>query len=273
MGDELTNELEVEDVVSETENDEELEDELDDETREDEELEEGLGDEDNTEEEDTSKDLPKTFTQEQVEHIVKGRVASLTKKIEKTKTYESTLKRICDITGLGVEELSSRLEQMSDAQQAKILGITPEQVAQRRAQLNSQAALDKSNRELGRRLEETELKVDPKYRDFDLFKDDVYDIMDENPKLTMKQAYTLVKGDVGVKAAARDAEQRAVARMSKSISQGTVKPGASKAKSSPKIDPSIVAAAKQVGMDPAEYAAYSGISDLDGYERMIKKKG
>ena len=49
-------------------------------------------------------------------------------------------------------------------------------------------------------------------------------MMDDNPKLTMKQAYQLVKGDLATTAVKRDAEQRAVARMTKSSNQKVIKP-------------------------------------------------
>ena len=81
-----------------------------------------------------------------------------------------------------------------------------------------------------------------------------------------------MKGDKATEAAVRDAEQRAVAKMTKSSNQRVVKPGSANSKTAPKIDQAIITAAKKVGMDPAEYLAFSGMSTLEDFERFNKSK-
>jgi hypothetical protein len=212
------------------------------------------------------------YTQEQVENAVKTRVSTFNRKIEKMKPYEAAVKKISDITGLSVGALINRLEGMSDIEQAKILGIPPQQMAVRRQALQVQRDTMEQTLKLQRELDEQKLLADPKYKDYPLFKEEIVELMDDNPKLSLKQAYVLAKGEKGTEAAVRDAEQRAVAKMTKSSNQRVVKPGVTPGKTAPKIDAATIAAAKKVGMDPAEYAAYSNISTLDDFERMKSSK-
>jgi len=81
-----------------------------------------------------------------------------------------------------------------------------------------------------------------------------------------------VKGDTGLEAVKRDAEQRAVAKMTKSSNQRVITPGNPPVNKAAKLDSSTVQAAQKVGMDPAEYAAFSGISSLEEYEAMMARK-
>jgi len=216
---------------------------------------------------------PSYYTQEQMESAIKNRVSTFNKKIEKMKPYEQAVKKISEITGLSIGDLVNRLEGMSDVEQAKILGVSPEQLAQQRRITQAGKEATETATQLRRELEEQKLMADPKFKDYALYRDEVQDLIEENPKLTLKQAYVLAKGDLGTQAAVRDAEQRAVAKMTKSSNQRIVKPGTNPAKASVKIDAATVAAAKKVGMDPAEYAAYAGITDLEQFERMKGKKG
>lgn len=215
---------------------------------------------------------PTMYTQEQVESAVKTRVGTFNRKIEKLKAYETAVKKISEVTGLSVDNLINRLGSMSIQEQAKILGITPQQLSQKiQTDRTIRESEDKTN-QLTRALEEQKLVADPKFRDFSLYKEEVYELIEDNPKLTLQQAYVLAKGDSATLAAARDAEQRAIAKMTKSSNQVVVKPGASRATPQPKIDAATVAAAKRVGMDPAEYAVYSNISSFEEFEKMKSSK-
>lgn len=214
------------------------------------------------------------YTQEQVENAIKTRVSTFNRKLEKMKPYETAVKKISEITGLSVDALIARLQGMSDVEQAKILGVSPQQLALRRQMTESAKAANEQTIKLQRELEEQKMLSDPKYKDYPLYKEEVLELMDENPKLSMKQAYILAKGEKGTQAAVRDAEQRAVAKMTKSSNQRMVKPGITPGKTAPKIDAATIAAAKRVGMDPAEYAAFANISTLDEFEKLkASKKG
>lgn len=214
------------------------------------------------------------YTQEQVENAIKTRVSTFNRKLEKMKPYETAVKKISEITGLSVDALIARLQSMSDVEQAKILGVSPQQLALRRQIDESTKAANEQTIKLQRELEEQKMLSDPKYKDYPLYKEEVLELMDENPKLSMKQAYILAKGEKGTQAAVRDAEQRAVAKMTKSSNQRIVKPGVTPGKTAPKIDAATIAAAKRVGMDPAEYAAFANISTLDEFEKLkASKKG
>lgn len=214
------------------------------------------------------------YTQEQVENAIKTRVSTFNRKLERMKPYETAVKKISELTGLSVDALIARLQSMSDVEQAKILGVSPQQLALRRQIDESTKAANEQTIKLQRELEEQKMLSNPKYKDFPLYKEEVLELMDENPKLSMKQAYILAKGEKGTQAAVRDAEQRAVAKMTKSSNQRVVKPGVTPGKTAPKIDAATIAAAKRVGMDPAEYAAFANISTLDEFEKLkALKKG
>jgi len=253
-----------EDLIDEDEfiDDNEVED--DDESIEEPETEEEIDEEDQEEEH--------FYTQDQVEAAIKTRVGTFNRKLDKMKPYETAVKKICELTGLDINTLIGRLDGMSDFEQAKILGITPQQLAQQKQLKQTQKSVKEQAQKLQRELDEQKLLTDPKYKDYPLFKEEIYEIMDDNPKLTVKQAYILAKGDLGTKAAVRDAEQRAVAKMTKSSNQKVIKPGSTGGKSAPKLDKATISAAKRVGMDPAEYAAYANMSSLEDYERMKSKK-
>jgi len=260
----MNKDLLQEDLIDEDEfiDDNEVED--DDESIEEPETEEEIDEEDQEEEH--------FYTQDQVEAAIKTRVGTFNRKLDKMKPYETAVKKICELTGLDINTLIGRLDGMSDFEQAKILGITPQQLAQQKQLKQTQKSVNEQAQKLQRELDEQKLIADPKYKDYPLFKEEIYEIMDDNPKLTIKQAYILAKGDLGTKAAVRDAEQRAVAKMTKSSNQKVIKPGSTGGKSAPKLDKATISAAKRVGMDPAEYAAYANMSSLEDYERMKSKK-
>lgn len=254
-------------IIPEVENEE-----LEDTTLEEAEVDEEALEETTDEGEEGEEGEETLYTQEQVENAVKTRVSTFNRKLEKMKGYETTVKKIGEITGMSPEALLTRLQGMSDAEQAKILGVTPQQFALRRQVTEATQIANENTMKLQRQLDEQKLLSDPKYKDYPLYKEEVLELMEDNPKLSMKQAYTLAKGDKGTQAAVRDAEQRAVAKMTKSSNQRVVKPGVTPGKTAPKIDAATIAAAKKVGMDPAEYAAYSNISTLDDFERMKSSK-
>lgn len=226
---------------------------------------------DETQEQDPEPELP-VYTKEQVESAVKMRVGTINKKVEKLKPFETAVKRMSEITGLTPEALIARLESLSDVEQAKILNVSPQELQRRRQADQVARTLREQTETAQRNLEKQTLMADPKYKDFDLYEEEIKDILSDNPKLTMKQAYVLAKGETPF---VRDAEQRAVAKMTKSSNQRVVKPGAvSGGTPTPKIDQTTIAAARRVGMDPAEYVAYGNISDYDSYQRyMASKKG
>lgn len=213
------------------------------------------------------------YKKDQVQKIVQTRVNTYNKRIEKLSGYKNAVDKICEVTGLDFNTLVNRLGSMSDTEQANILGIPVEKVRETRETRRQIEAEQGKARTLQRQLEETTLKADPKYSDFDLFKDEIDDLLDDNPKLTLKQAYVLAKGDTAVNAAARDAEQRVIARQVNASKKAVVKPTGSvnSGNAGPKVDQVAVRAAKAVGMDPAEYLAFQQIDNIDAYRAMRGK--
>ena len=210
------------------------------------------------------------YSKEQVQAIIRTRVANMEKKIEKLRQAETAIDRIAEVSGLSREQLIIRLNNMSDEEQAKILGIPAEQVANMRLARKAQMEQEKQIKKLNRQLEMTELKADKKYADIDLFMDDVLNKVEEHPSLSLKDAYVLVKGELGIDAKIRDAEQRAVNSQAKAKAKVLVNPVGNAQDQVKKPDRQLLANASRVGMDANEYSAFKNIDNIDAY-RAYKK--
>jgi len=216
-----------------------------------------------------SNDAP-MYSKEQVQSIIRTRVANMEKKIEKLRQAETAIDRIAEVSGLSREQLITRLNNMSNEEQAKILGIPAEQVANMRLARKAQTEQEKQIKKLNRQLEMTELKADKRYADIDLFMDDVLNKVEEHPSLSLKDAYVLVKGELGIDAKVRDAEQRAVNSQAKAKSKGLVNPVGNAQDQVKKPDKQLITNAARVGMDANEYSAFKNIDNIDAY-RAYKK--
>ena len=216
-----------------------------------------------------SNDAP-MYSKEQVQSIIRTRVANMEKKIEKLRQAETAIDRIAEVSGLSREQLITRLNNMSDEEQAKILGVPAEQVANMRLARKAQIEQEKQIKKLNRQLEMTELKADKKYADIDLFMDDVLNKVEEHPSLSLKDAYVLVKGELGIDAKVRDAEQRAVNSQAKAKAKGLVNPVGNAQDQVKKPDKQLLTNASRVGMDANEYSAFKNIDNIDAY-RAYKK--
>lgn len=210
------------------------------------------------------------YSKEQVQSIIRTRVANMEKKIEKLRQAETAIDRIAEVSGLSREQLIMRLNNMSDEEQAKILGVPAEQVANMRLARTAQIEQEKQIKKLNRQLEMTELKADKKYADIDLFMDDVLNKVEEHPSLSLKDAYVLVKGELGIDAKIRDAEQRAVNSQAKAKAKGLVNPVGNAQDQVKKPDKQLLTNASRVGMDANEYSAFKNIDNIDAY-RAYKK--
>lgn len=220
-------------------------------------------------EEQGSNDAP-MYSKEQVQSIIRTRVANMEKKIERLRQAETAIDKIAEVSGLSREQLIMRLNNMSDEEQAKILGVPAEQVANMRLARTAQIEQEKQIKKLNRQLEMTELKADKKYADIDLFMDDVLNKVEEHPSLSLKDAYVLVKGELGIDAKIRDAEQRAVNSQAKAKTKGLVNPVGNAQDQVKKPDKQLLANASRVGMDANEYSAFKNIDNIDAY-RAYKK--
>ena len=220
--------------------------------------------------EGTEPNAETVYSKEQVQAIVRSRVANYQKKLDKLNQADSAIERIAEVSGLSKEQLIARLNSMSDAEQAKILGITPEQVAHVRATRAAQMESDKQIKKLNRELELTQLKADKQYSDIDLFMDDVLAKVEDHPSLSLKDAYTLVKGELGITAKVRDAEQRVLNSQAIAKQKKAVNPVGAAQDAPQKMSQAVLSGAKTVGMDPAQYAAFQQIDNLDAY-RAFKK--
>ena len=220
--------------------------------------------------EPTAKEI--VYKKDQVQKIVQTRVGTIQKQIDKLQPYKVAFEQMAEITGMDTEALIHKLNNMPISEQAAILGMKPEEVTAARTARTELNKQKKTTQSLQRQLQEAELKTNASYGDMDLFKDEMDVIIEANPNLTLKQAYTLAKGDTG-SAAVRDAEQRVVNKQVSNSRKKVVKvKGAGASDGSPKFDAGIIAAANKVGMSPLEYAQYSEVSNIDQY-RALKARG
>ncbi len=247
---------------------EEVEEEIDEEAEEDEELAE--------DEEQPVVRKPKDdyrYGKDQVQAIIKTRVGTINRRVEKLQPYKEAFDRISEITGMDVSQLMTRLNSMSEQEQATILGIPVEQVRAAKQARAASTQTQTENQKLKRQLDETTLKTDRRYADYDLYKDEIDELLEDNPKLTVQQAYLLVKGDTATTAAVRDAEQRVVNKQVIARQKGIVRPsGAGPGAQGPKLSSEILTAAKAIGMDPVEYARYQSIDNIDSYRKLKASK-
>lgn len=205
------------------------------------------------------KEEEELYTKEQVSLIVKTRLEKAKAKIDKLNPIVQTLDKLCAITGLTRDQLQDRLDKMSLAEQSQVLGVPVDELQRRQAAQNNP-----KEHELQRKLEIVEMKAEPKYKDLDLYLDAIDELREDHPTLTMKQAYALVKGDGDLKAARLEGEQLAMAKVVNGRKKGLVQPTGSTPP--PKqMDRATIQAARQVGMDPAEYAAFQNIDNIDAY--------
>lgn len=266
-------------ITGAAEGDEDLDDNLEDEvedTTDDDITDDELGDDDQSALQGQTKAPKNTnglYDKQSVQKIVRTRVATYQKKMEKMAPFKSAVDKICEITGLDPDSLVGRLEAMTDDEQAKILGMNVNQVRQARQARSQLQATEGKTRSLQREMDITKLKADARFADYDLFKEEIEDMLDDNPKLSVKQAYLAVKGDMALTSSAREAEQRTVEKSVIARQKGLVKPGsAGQNRATPKLSNDILMAARKVGMDPAEYAKYQGVDNLDSFRASRKKK-
>lgn len=233
--------------------------------------------EEETEEEVEEEPKEKTYTKSQVQKIVQTRVKNLKSKIEKDKKYKEALSDISDITGLPEDKILTQLKNMTVKEKAKVLGLTETQVLE--AEKNKKPRKSTKEIEMETKLGILELKSSVK--DIDIFEDEIKELMQDNSKLTVKQAYLLAKDASGgfdfdedeeeldkkLKAAEKKAQETLKAKQLKRKQKaGASSLGASKT-GSKKLDKRIISAAKAVGMDPKEYAQYSQMKNLDDYKK------
>lgn len=228
-------------------------------------------DEDDDDEEDSKPEEP-TYKKGQVQQIVQTRVSTLNKRVEKLSGYKKAVDRICEITGLDFNNLLNKLEAMTDQQQAQILGMTVQQVQQARAARRGTVGRTDEEQSLQTKLGILELKQDRRYADVDLYSEEINDILADNPKLTVKQAYLLAKGDNAVNAAIRDAEQRQIAKRVNAESKKVIKPASGAGSKGPKLSSDVIQAAKIAGMDPVEYQQFRNMKNIDDYHNYKKSK-
>lgn len=230
-----------------------------------------IDDEEETEEETVGDDEPK-YTKTQVQKLIQTRLKNTNKRTESLKKYQSAVKEMSSLLKMTENAFLDRVTHMSPEEQAQILGVDEEQVpqvaAERQAHKNKEIEVS-----LQRRLEKAEMKSNKAFDDMDLYEEDIDTLLEENPTLSLKQAYIIVKNEIASTSIERDTEQRVRANRVKASQKGLVTNALSSgsgASGKVRIPAKVVAQAKQIGMDPVEYFQYSQMNSIDDYRNSRK---
>ena len=220
------------------------------------------------EEEETPEDLPiaKTYSRDEVSKITKQRIKNYNKKLEQMSKYKEALDTLGDLTGLDINQLTTKLLSMSVDEQAKLLNLPVEQVRSSVEQRKQSRLTKRQSTEAQRKLSYLDLVDKEGYEDLPILREDVEDMLDAQPSLTYEQAYKLVKSEVGSQVVQPKAKPKK--QPGRVVSQSRV--SSSRARNT-KISPAIRDAAQKAGMDPREYVAYSKMRNIDDYRKYNKK--
>jgi hypothetical protein len=162
---------------------------------------------------------------------------------------------------------------MSDEVKAQLMGVPVEQLRMNLQNTRNTRDLDRRERKIKLDAEKSELKSNKKFADFKDYEDEVNDILERVPSLSVKQAYYLAKSDDDFGAITREAEQRIIEAQARRNRKQVVKPSStvvSNQKTKP-ISREIRETAAAFNMTPQEYMRYMDIESQDDYLRNTKK--
>ena len=263
---ELEEEDMIEDDDDELENDETDEDGADEEADEDE--------DDETDEPEESKQKPKLYTAEQVSKRVQRRVNAKNAKIAALQEDSELVEELCELAGLDKQTLKARLSAMPTETKAKLMRVPVAEVQAKSIMSKNMRELKARERKIELQTAETALKADKRYSDFDEYKDEIYEMLETHPNLSLKEAYVLTKASDGLEGLERIAEQRVLAKRAAKSKKGVVKgSGVVTSSKTTRIPADVRKVAEAMGMSPQEYMKYQKITSLSQLENKKKKKG
>lgn len=216
----------------------------------------------------------KYYTSEEVSRMVRKRVNSKNIKIKNLKADSELIDDLCDLTGLDRTTLKGRLDSLPVETKASLMKVPVSEVQNKTLMSKQSRELAARERKMELKAQEAELKADKKYSDFDEYKDEIYDTVEEYPNMSLKQAYVLVKSENGgFEQLERTVEQRVMAQKAaqkkKSIVKGNGIVTHAKATT---ISPEVREISEMMGISPQEYMRYSKITSLGQLDKMSKNK-
>jgi hypothetical protein len=272
-------EEEFEELETNDEEDDELEDETeenDDEEDDDEEESEDESDEDDEEEDEKPKpqQSKSVFTKEDVSRMVQRRINSKNAKIKTLQEDSDLIEELCELAGMSKSDLRTRLQAMPIETRAKLMGLSVNEVQTKSMMSKQMRELKKMERETKLKEAETALKKNKQFADFDDIKDEVYDILETYPSMSLQDAYAFVKatGD-GLTNMTRQIEQRVLEKKAAQSKKKVVKPSGGVVDKKKSLSSEEKMVAEKMGLTEAEYISFQRVSSIDEMPRKKKKKG
>lgn len=226
---------------------------------------------------DDLSDLDKpVFSKRAVSKIVAGRISDVKKQFANHSKYQEAVNWMGGILGTtDIDTIHANLKILYTNHMAKNQNMTPQGFTAQQQQFQE---TNRNLQDTKRRAIESEFdnsfKKQAGFEDSELFRDQIIDLAENG--FSLAQAYWAVMGEMKVdkkaSAAARNAEQLAQHKASQKKSK-RVTPGSTGSQSGgkKKIDPSVEARAKKIGMDPELYDAWSGPVSFDDAMAMLGK--
>lgn len=222
----------------------------------------------------------KTFTQAQVESMIKARIAEAKKSTEtQYGDYEKNkaiLNRIAQMSGITTEALEQQLEVIEAEAVAKQTGISPQVYQAVKAQ---QSQIDKLNQDATNYkldAQEATLKANPLYKDAFSDEDTRGEIRSFAIKtgVTLEQAFWATQGSKGTEQMERDIEQRILTNIQNKMGKGNILSdgGGAVVDKNFGLSPEEVAFYTAQGEDLEDMAALKNMNNIDQFREHKAKK-
>lgn len=221
----------------------------------------------------------KTFTQSEVEGMIRARIAearaSYEKQLGDSNKYKGLAERIANMTGVNLDTMEEQLAAIEAEAVSRQTGIPP-QVYQEIVKSNQRmSTLEQDNLRYKLDAEEAKMLLNPAYAD--MKKEEVNaEVKDFASKtgITLEQAFWATQGSKGTAQMEREIEQRIMASIeSKAGKSGILKDTGSGFEGNSGLSDEELAFVTAMGGDPDRYAAAKGAGNIEEYRRNKKARG
>jgi len=186
--------------------------------------------------------------------------------------YKALTDRMMRATGMNEKQLAEKLEAFEQQQQMKQSGLDPTTYQHLSGMAGTVRQVYEQNLALQQKIEESELKADPIYSDYDEVAESVK-AHAAKTGMTLRQAYWSVNGENRSKQLAREAEQRTIAQRESNAGAGVVSSKGSPQGQANKFESQDEAfVANAFGIEADEHNALKNSKNIDDWLNFLKKK-
>ena len=186
--------------------------------------------------------------------------------------YKALTDRMMRATGMNEKQLAEKLEAFEQQQQMKQSGLDPTTYQHLSGMAGTVRQVYEQNLALQQKIEESELKADPIYSDYDEVAESVK-AHAAKTGMTLRQAYWAVNGENRSKQLAREAEQRTIAQREANAGFGVVSANGSLSGQANKFESQDEAfVANAFGIEADEHNALKNSKNIDDWLAFLKKK-